>query len=683
MKLIFRLYYLTLKLLYRTGLLCLVLFQVEGQNLCNSSEAIPNGFDLLTPSVGCGPMTVEVKTKTGLTDVKYIYNYNGESKDQLSKLGPLTNTSYTYFKENETKKYTILQYGKTEEGKNFYSCKNVTVNLISPPYFTTSACNNNFLQISVPDTSINNFDYYEVDYDDGKKNQVIHKSELPFIRNLYYDSLEPYRTLVLHGKYKDNLKNCEFSSEKEVPMKSGSDYPNIDTLEIINDNSLKLVFSGSSKQFYDIYNRFDDESYAFGRPSYKLTPGRHIIDIDTQSRICFTLFRNYGCMETSGESCTVRINPIKSFGKNNLLSWNSHPENNWAYFGPGIPDSKTSSIQQTLETNKDDLKISKRIVKGSDFSDNDLPCNDKRCYRIITKITGSSRGSDQIPFTSISISNKECFDEKAIMPDSISNLNVSVINDSPIISFSDNSNWNLSKELYFLYLKNDSLSYQVFDSTNTIGFFLTDLNSNESSYCFRVAYKDECGSISKLSPEVCTVFLGEKNNINLSWSKESPFGIDTVVNLEVISIDEISGIEKVVYSQENMQPNTISPDLNEFEYEAKYYLKIYGHNSLSQSNLISIPINTKLFIPDAFSPNGDGINDLFKIYGNFGTLDSFDLKIIDRLGYFVFKSNDPKKYWDGTYKGVSSPSGYYNYIITGVTQKGEPIVKKGKLLLLQ
>lgn len=56
-----------------------------------------------------------------------------------------------------------------------------------------------------------------------------------------------------------------------------------------------------------------------------------------------------------------------------------------------------------------------------------------------------------------------------------------------------------------------------------------------------------------------------------------------------------------------------------------------------------------IFIPNAFSPNGDGLNDLFMAKGS--TPQRFELKIFNRWGELIFATNDITKGWDGTYKG--------------------------------
>ncbi|NPA67688.1 MAG: hypothetical protein GXO50_03670 [Chlorobi bacterium] len=108
---------------------------------------------------------------------------------------------------------------------------------------------------------------------------------------------------------------------------------------------------------------------------------------------------------------------------------------------------------------------------------------------------------------------------------------------------------------------------------------------------------------------------------------------------------------------------------------------VIGTNEVNCSNSDSLTITVKndIFIPDLFSPDNDGNNDTFKIYGK-GIKDIY-LKIFDKNGNVVFESND-KNYimntgWDGTKKGLLLPDGAYIWIIGGTYNDGSIIRYKG------
>ena len=69
----------------------------------------------------------------------------------------------------------------------------------------------------------------------------------------------------------------------------------------------------------------------------------------------------------------------------------------------------------------------------------------------------------------------------------------------------------------------------------------------------------------------------------------------------------------------------------------------------------------RLFVPDAFTPNGDGRNDELDIYGLF--FNQFEIKVYNRWGEVIFSTEDVNQKWDGTYKGAKVQPGVYPYVI--------------------
>ena len=74
-----------------------------------------------------------------------------------------------------------------------------------------------------------------------------------------------------------------------------------------------------------------------------------------------------------------------------------------------------------------------------------------------------------------------------------------------------------------------------------------------------------------------------------------------------------------------------------------------------------------MYIPNAFTPNGDGLNDIFQPKGMGWKPDQYEFLIYDRWGTLIFKTNDYTKGWDGTIKGILSPSDVYVYKIKAVS----------------
>ena len=88
-----------------------------------------------------------------------------------------------------------------------------------------------------------------------------------------------------------------------------------------------------------------------------------------------------------------------------------------------------------------------------------------------------------------------------------------------------------------------------------------------------------------------------------------------------------------------------------------------------------------LDVPNAFSPNGDGVNDIF-IPLNYG-LSDFEFKIYNRWGELIFISNDPVKGWNGIYNGVEQELDVYVYVVSGKGLDNVDYFKQGNFTLVR
>lgn len=102
------------------------------------------------------------------------------------------------------------------------------------------------------------------------------------------------------------------------------------------------------------------------------------------------------------------------------------------------------------------------------------------------------------------------------------------------------------------------------------------------------------------------------------------------------------------------------------------------------SNFVPVPISVAglLYIPNAFTPNNDGKNDLFMVYGN--EIKEMKLSIYNSWGALIFQSSDQAVGWGGKVGGVEQPRGVYTYVLTATLRKtNEKITRKGSVLLIR
>ncbi len=89
-----------------------------------------------------------------------------------------------------------------------------------------------------------------------------------------------------------------------------------------------------------------------------------------------------------------------------------------------------------------------------------------------------------------------------------------------------------------------------------------------------------------------------------------------------------------------------------------------------------------VFVPNAFSPNSDGLNDYLQHFVGYNIV-NFKIIILDRWGEVMFTTTSPTEYWDGTFKGQLVNSGIYTYVVEYQTTEGQFLKKSGNITLVR
>ena len=96
--------------------------------------------------------------------------------------------------------------------------------------------------------------------------------------------------------------------------------------------------------------------------------------------------------------------------------------------------------------------------------------------------------------------------------------------------------------------------------------------------------------------------------------------------------------------------------------ELTYYLTATGIGGCKAVDSLKINLLNPVNIPNAFSPNGDGVNDKWELR-NLSDYPSSSVEVFNRYGQTVYKASGNVKSWDGTRSGSSLPIGTYYYVI--------------------
>jgi gliding motility-associated-like protein len=97
---------------------------------------------------------------------------------------------------------------------------------------------------------------------------------------------------------------------------------------------------------------------------------------------------------------------------------------------------------------------------------------------------------------------------------------------------------------------------------------------------------------------------------------------------------------------------------------------------------IKIYDGPEIYVPGAFTPNGDGINEYLKAFP-VGVKQFLNFTVYNRFGQVVFSTSASNKGWDGFFKGKAQNTGAYMWTATAIGYRGNEIFKKGTVVLIR
>ena len=126
-----------------------------------------------------------------------------------------------------------------------------------------------------------------------------------------------------------------------------------------------------------------------------------------------------------------------------------------------------------------------------------------------------------------------------------------------------------------------------------------------------------------------------------------------------------------------------NPQVSPYNNVTTYTVLITYNQGCTVSASVQITINGEppIYVPNAFTPNGDGINDVWYVYGT--GIKDIKAMIFDRWGEKVFESDDQSQGWDGTFRGQIQPPGVFVYLVNVVYLDGTTDSKQGSLSLIR
>ena len=109
-----------------------------------------------------------------------------------------------------------------------------------------------------------------------------------------------------------------------------------------------------------------------------------------------------------------------------------------------------------------------------------------------------------------------------------------------------------------------------------------------------------------------------------------------------------------------------------------YTVQVTSAKNCINTDQVVLSVFDKLYVPTAFTPNGDGKNDLWTI-PNLDLADGTQVYVFDRTGLLVFTASGSTVNWDGNFKGIPLQTGVFIFMI----KYPDGFIQKGKLTLIR
>jgi gliding motility-associated-like protein len=207
--------------------------------------------------------------------------------------------------------------------------------------------------------------------------------------------------------------------------------------------------------------------------------------------------------------------------------------------------------------------------------------------------------------------------------------------------------------------------------------------------CYTVRLQDVCGNTSAASPPTCpsllTVVAADPEGLTarLSWSAfRGPSGA-AGVSYRVLTLAPDGTVLATSAALTGLSYLDANPPAD--RQILRYRVQASGGGlpagTVSYSNVASLVRQPRLIVPNAFTPNGDGLNDVLELKGRY--LSGFTFVIVDRNGQEAFRATDRSQTWDGTIRGHAPVNAAYVWRFTQRDETGQDFSQTGTVTILK
>lgn len=223
----------------------------------------------------------------------------------------------------------------------------------------------------------------------------------------------------------------------------------------------------------------------------------------------------------------------------------------------------------------------------------------------------------------------------------------------------------------------------------TTAAFTTPALNDNTTYYVEVVTTGGCTSTSRIAVQVnilqpldapvVTVSDTEATSVTFQWTAvPGASAYQVTLDNGTTYIQPSSGANGLTHTIAGLQPTQA----------VTIRVKALGDNECETSALSAAvtgtaenPQGNRIFVPNLFTPNGDGFNDVHFVYGN--TIANVVVRYYNQYGQQIFETKDQRIGWDGTVNGRQQPLGVYIWVLRATLQDGSVVNMKGTVTIVR
>ncbi len=600
---------------------------------------------------GCSPFTVQVTDLSGAPDSIAI-NYDWGDGSPLD-----SGSIHTY---NQAGTYTIIQ--TVANGSPRQHMENLEVVDAQDPDFRVFNCKGTRGSVYVRD---NYYAEYYVDWGDGNTEVIPGKTLTAHDFGVISNFNITVKGLIKAGQSQTDSSNLNCSETvKTLNIVDDITTGTIQKISVTNvdktNGSIEVAYTldPATSYFLEIRPQGTSNFSVVDTLDLSVNSNSYIINglNTTDNYYCFRLVAFDPCDNAtlnSNEACSVQL-AVNAGNNQNDLTWQTETMDFQQYF--------------VYKDNNQLLTINNMSQKA--YSDQDIFCGTQYCYNVVMNENGGLESVSGVVCVTASSSTS---------PPGIQDINASVSGED--IELSWNTPSTATDDSYLISRSKDQVVYSAIDSTLGNSYLDENLYVNTTRFYYHIRYIDACQNISEIGVTASPILLIRNVDESLSWSDYLGWS-GGVSEYLLEKYDQDGNLLETIpmgLTRTYTEKNDVNPQ-QKFIYRVAAKPNDINLNEV-YSNFVEIIFKSRAFFPNAFTPNGDGLNDIFNFDSNY--VQAVNLFIYNRWGALIYHTDSPEKGWDGRVNGQPAPTGTYIYRAELIDEMGVTFIKTGQVVLLR